>query len=151
VALPFIKPAIPSTLIDALRRAGHVGVLTGSGISAESGVPTFRDAQTGLWSKFKPEDLCGGRLRPDFVWFGEMLPPDAIERAVAASRSCDLFLSVGTSTLVHPAASLPFEALERGAIVVEINPDETPLTSRATFALRGASGVILPELIRHFS
>jgi len=84
---------------------------------------------------------CGGRLRPDVVWFGEMLPPDAIERAFAVSRSCDLFLSIGTSTLVHPAAGLPFEALQRGATVVEINPDTTPLTPRATFALSGASGV----------
>src|SRR5438046_7282725 len=91
---------------------------------------------------------CGGRLRPDVVWFGEMLPPDAIERAFAVSRSCDLFLSIGTSTLVHPAAGLPFEALQHGATVVEINPDATPLTLRATFALRSASGVILPELVR---
>ena len=80
-----------------------------------------------------------------------MLPPDAIERAFAVSRSCDLFLSIGTSTLVHPAAGLPFEALQRGATVVEINPDTTPLTPRATFALSGASGVILPELVRQLA
>jgi NAD-dependent deacetylase len=91
---------------------------------------------------------CGGRLRPDVVWFGETLPPAALEHALAASQSCDLFFSIGTSTLVHPAASLPFEALQHGATVVEINPDETPLTSRATFALRGPSGVILPEILR---
>jgi len=234
-------------LLDALRNARKLAVLTGSGISAESGVPTFRDAQTGLWSKFRPEDLatpeafqrnpklvwewyawrrelvsqaqpnaghlalvelerrvpqfslitqnvdglhqragsrtvielhgnitrtkcfeedvlvekwtetvetpprcprCGGRLRPDVVWFGEALSPDVLERALTASQSCDLFFSIGTSTLVHPAASLPFEALQHGATVVEINPDETPLTSRATFALRGPSGVILPEILR---
>jgi NAD-dependent deacetylase len=238
---------IPPVLIAALRQARHVVVLTGSGISAESGVPTFRDAQTGLWSRFKPEELatsqaflgnpklvwewyawrrervgsvqpnsghlalvdlekrvpkftlitqnvdglhqragsrdvvelhgnitrvkcfdenivvsdwpetgevpprcprCGGLLRPDVVWFGEMLPPEAIERAVAASKSCDLFFSIGTSTIVHPAASLPFEALEHGATVVEINPDETPLTSRSHHVLAGLAGHVLPELVR---
>ena len=87
-------------------------------------------------------------MRPDVVWFGETLPPAALDRALAASQSCDLFFSIGTSTLVHPAASLPFEALQHGATVVEINPDPTPLTARATFALRGPSGVILPEILR---
>ena len=237
---------IPPDLIKALRDARSVAVLTGAGISAESGVPTFRDAQTGLWSNFKPEDLatpeafrrnpklvwewyawrrelvnkvqpnaghvalvelesrapaftlvtqnvdglhqragsrnvielhgnitrtkcfeenvvvetwaetgeapprcprCGGRLRPDVVWFNENLPEDAIEKSIAASRNCDVFLSIGTSTQVYPAASLPFEALDAGATVVEINPDATPLTPRADFALRGPSGVILPELV----
>ena len=237
---------IPQGLIKALRDARSIAVLTGAGISAESGVPTFRDAQTGLWSNFKPEDLatpeafqrnpklvwewyawrrelvakvqpnsghlslvelerrvpaftlvtqnvdglhqragsrkvielhgnitrtkcfeenvvvetwaetgeapprcprCGGRLRPDVVWFNENLPENAIKKSIAASRNCDVFLSIGTSTQVYPAASLPFEALDAGATVVEINPDATPLTSRADFALRGPSGVILPELV----
>ena len=91
---------------------------------------------------------CGGRLRPDVVWFGETLPPDAIEAAVAASESCDLFFSIGTSTIVNPAASLPFEALQHGATVVEINPDATPLTHRAHHALAGPAGKILPALLR---
>ena len=71
----------------------------------------------------------------------------SIEKSIASSRNCDVFLSIGTSTQVYPAASLPFEALDAGATVVEINPDATPLTSRADFALRGPSGVILPELV----
>ena len=91
---------------------------------------------------------CGGRLRPDVVWFGETLPPDAIEAAVAASESCDLFFSIGTSTIVNPAASLPFEALRHDATVVEINPDATPLTNRAHHALAGPAGKILPALLR---
>ncbi|HKS36948.1 MAG TPA: NAD-dependent deacylase [Verrucomicrobiae bacterium] len=231
----------------ALKSAKHVAVLTGSGISAESGVPTFRDAQTGLWSKFKPEDLatpeafrrnpklvwewyawrrelvagaqpnaghlalveleqrireftlitqnvdglhqragsrniieihgnitrtkcseediavteweetgdapprcprCGGTLRPDVVWFGESLRPEAIEGALRATRRCDVFLSIGTSTLVHPAASLPFEATEGGATVIEINTNATPLTTRATFPLRGPAARVLRELLR---
>ena len=82
------------------------------------------------------------------MWFGEALPPDAIARAFAASQSCDLFFSVGTSTLVHPAGSLPFEALQHGATVVEINPDPTPLTAQAHHTLRSPAGEVLPVLLR---
>ena len=91
---------------------------------------------------------CGGRLRPDVVWFNEMLPEDAIVRSIDGSRNCDVFFSTGTSTLVHPAASLPFEALQHGATVVEINPDPTPLTARAHHTLRGPAGEVLPALLR---
>jgi NAD-dependent deacetylase len=93
---------------------------------------------------------CGGMLRPDVVWFEESLPEQAIVDAVAASHSCDLFLSVGTSTVVYPAASLPFEAMRAGATVVEINPEPTPLTAKAHFVLGGPAGVILPGLVKHF-
>ena len=237
---------IPQDLIQALRDAERVVALTGSGISAESGVPTFREAQTGLWERYDPQELatpeaferdprlvwewyewrrrlvteavpnpghlalaelerrvpsftlvtqnvdglhgragsryaielhgnilrtrcsvegivmepeetgavpslcpnCGAPLRPDVVWFGEMLPPQALEEASEAARGCDLFLSIGTSSLVYPAAALPYEALENGAIVVEVNPGETPLTGRADHVLRGRAGEILPELLR---
>jgi NAD-dependent deacetylase len=237
---------IPESLVPALRSAGSVAVLTGSGVSAESGVPTFRDAQTGLWARFHPEELatpeafvrdphlvwewyawrreliekaapnpghkalaelerqvptfalitqnvdglhrragsrnvielhgnirrskcsresmlvepregdtgippscpcCGAFLRPDVVWFGEPLPAGAVAEAFDAARGCDLFFSVGTSSLVQPAASLPFEALRHGAVIVEVNPEETPLTRRALYALRGRTGGILPALV----
>lgn len=82
------------------------------------------------------------------VWFEEALPALALERAFAASGSCDVFLSVGTSTVVHPAAQLPFLALDHGAMVVEINPEPTPLTACAAHSLRGPAGVILPALVR---
>jgi NAD-dependent deacetylase len=205
--------------------ASRVTVLTGAGISAESGIPTFRDAMTGLWARFRPEDLAtpeaferdpklvndwyawrrelvlkaqpnpghlalaelerrvphftlitqnvdglhtragshdvielhgsilrtrvhtNGLERPDVVWFGEMLPQDALRRAFAAARACDVFLSVGTSTLVEPAASLPFAALEAGAAVIEINPTRTPLSDRARVWVQGAAGVALPALV----
>jgi NAD-dependent deacetylase len=239
-------PVIPPELSAALKRAKHVAVLTGAGVSAESGVPTFRDAQTGLWAKFRPEDLatpeafkrnppmvwqwyqerraaiatvapnpghfalaqmqsmferftlitqnvdglhvtagstdvielhgnilktkcfecnapqemlpddhgspplcdCGKSFcRPDVVWFGEALPTAAIDRAQQAARECDVFFSIGTSTQVFPAADLPFEAKIRGAVVVEINPDETPLTQHADYVLRAPSGVALPLLL----
>jgi NAD-dependent deacetylase len=237
----------PPDLIRTLRAARHIAVLTGAGVSAESGIPTFRDAQTGLWAQYRPEDLatpeaftrnpklvwdwyawrgdlvraaqpnpghyalaamqrqvdrftlitqnvdgfhqlagstgvielhgsilrikcsredvvidqwaasaetpprcprCGAYLRPDVVWFGERLPPDALEAAAEAANTCDVFFSIGTSGLVEPAASLARLALQHGAAVLEVNPTETPLTSRATYVLTGASGAILPVLVK---
>ena len=88
--------------------------------------------------------LCGSLLRPDVVWFGEMLPAGALEHAMQATARCDVFLCVGTSGLVEPAASLPFAALDAGASVIEVNPERTPLTTSATLALRGTAGAVLP-------
>ena len=237
---------IPAELVSLLRGTSNLVALTGAGVSQESGLRTFRDAQTGLWSQYKPEELaspqafardpkliwdwyawrreavkgvrpnlghyalvemekhipkftlitqnvdglhrmagnqnlielhgniqrvrcancftvpemwedetdsvprckeCGGLLRPDVVWFGESLPRDQLEAAVNAARSCDVFFSIGTSGVVQPAASLAFAAHNRGAVVVEINAEPTPLTSKANFALHGKSGEILPQLI----
>ncbi len=234
----------PSSLIHALRSARHIAVLTGAGVSAESGVPTF---QGGFWGQYSAEELatpegyqkqpklvwewygmrrnqlkdiqpnpghaalaamqhhapkltlitqnidglhqkagshdvielhgnihrvkcfregtlvehwddsheqpprcthCGAYLRPDVVWFGEMLPEDAIEAAQIAADDCDVFFSIGTAAHVYPAAALPFDALRNGATVIEINPDITPLSARATHSLRGSSGHILPQLVQ---
>jgi len=242
--------SFPAALIDALRAARSVVVLTGAGVSAESGVPTFRDAQSGLWERYRPEDLatpeaferdpalvwrwyaerrarlrdvapnpghdalvalaarspsftlitqnvdglharagsrdvialhgditrtrcferghvvdswpetdqipppcpiCGGRLRPDVVWFGEALPREALTRATRAAREGEIFLSVGTSGLVYPAAELPFEALRSGARVVEINPTPTPLSPHAHWTVAAPSGVALPALLAALS
>lgn len=233
-------------LASAIRRSARVAVLTGAGISAESGIPTFRGAE-GLWKKFRPEELanfdafmanpelvwawyrfrrdivrkaepnpghralvaweslvdkftlitqnvdglharagskrvvelhgnietdlcldcgrkrageaagetdplpvcpCGGRLRPGVVWFGELLPTEAMAQADRAASGCDLFLTVGTSAVVHPAASLPRLAKSRGATLVEINPEPTPVSEYADFTLYGPAGEILPELVR---
>ena len=237
---------IPAVLLQKLATAQRVAVLTGAGVSAESGVPTFRDAQTGLWFQYKPEDLatprafrrnprlvwewyewrrklvagaqpnpahlalvemeklfpqfdlitqnvdglhhravsrcvielhgnitrtkcfdedkvvaswpdtgdvppkcpnCGGLLRPDVVWFEESMPEREMQLAATAATTCEVFLSIGTSTVVYPAAALPGEALQGGATVVEINPQKTPFTAQAHFALAGATGAVLPELI----
>ena len=91
---------------------------------------------------------CGGMLRPDVVWFGESLPRSALEAAVNAARSCQVFFSIGTSGLVQPAASLPFAAHNRGAVVVEINLEPTPLTPKTDFFFQGKSGEVLPELLK---
>lgn len=94
-----------------------------------------------------PCPRCGAPLRPDVVWFGEALPFEAFEAASEAARACDLLLSIGTSSLVYPAAALPFEALENGAVLVEVNSDETPLTAHADHVLRGPAGEMLPRLV----
>jgi NAD-dependent deacetylase len=91
---------------------------------------------------------CGGLLRPDVVWFEEPMPEEEMQQAMTASTHCDFFFSVGTSTVVYPAAALPSEALRSGATVVEINPQPTPFTVQAQFALAGAAGIVLPELVK---
>ena len=87
---------------------------------------------------------CGAFLRADVVWFGEMLPRGALEVAREAARGCDLFLSIGTSSFIYPAAALPYEARENGALLLVINPSETPLGCQADYALRGWAGAVLP-------
>jgi NAD-dependent deacetylase len=237
-------------LLERLRRARHVAILTGAGVSAESGLPTFRDALTGLWANHRPEDLatpeafernpgmvwewyrmrregalraepnpahhalarleglvprvtlitqnvdglhrragsrtvvelhgditrvrcslegvtaeewdeppqggepprcigCGSYLRPAVVWFGEALPETALRRAWAAAYECDLFLAVGTSNLVEPAASLPWLAAAQGAIVAVVNTSmDGQRSGVGIHHLTGSAGQVLPELLQ---
>lgn len=228
-----------------IERAGSIGVLTGAGISAESGVPTFRGKE-GLWKNFSAEELanpdafqrnprlvwewydwrrglvaqaepnpghealarleervshftlitqnvdglhdragsrhvlklhgdlwrvrclgcgqvsanhevplpqlpplcaCGGLLRPDIVWFGEALAFEVMDAAWSAASSADLFLVIGTSALVQPAASLPLRAQEHGAKVVEINVGPTAITPYVDVSLMGKAAELLPVLM----
>jgi len=230
---------------ERLRTATRIAVLTGAGISAESGIPTFREAQTGLWSRFRPEDLaspdafardpttvwdwyrwrrelvdraapneghtaiaelqrrvpgtvlitqnvdglhqsagseaielhgsirrarctachakrewsvdesefpprcnCGSMLRPDIVWFGEQLSEAQLARAFAAAESCNVFLSIGTSNLVQPAASLPWIAADRHALVVVVNTVmDGQHHAPNVVHLTGKAGQVLPRLL----
>jgi NAD-dependent deacetylase len=238
---------IPDMLIGRLQRAHRVVFATGAGISAESGVPTFR-GEGGIWNKMRPEELasvdgfmrnpqlvwqwyqhrrdlmsrvapnpghfaiaafekhfpeltvvtqnidglhhragssrimelhgsisrnkcfdcgrrydreidpdqelprcgCGGMIRPDVVWFGEMLPQEVLQAAFAAAEAAEVFFSVGTSAVVQPAASLPLVAARRGAFLVEVNLEPTPLTPVADVFLQGKSGDVLPRLLARF-
>jgi NAD-dependent deacetylase len=90
---------------------------------------------------------CGGRLRPGVVWFGEMLPPGALEAAAAVVERCEVLLVVGTSSVVHPAASLAWHARKYGARVIEINPEATPLTAHADLVIAEKAGAALPALL----
>ena len=239
---------LPAGLISALRNARNTLVLTGAGMSAESGIPTFRDAQSGLWAKFRPEELatpeafaqnpqtvwdwyaerrsniagvnphaghhalveleryfeslllvtqnvdglhqkagscdvielhgnimhsiCSrtgkridsdwinsnpgrppvsphhplGQARPAVIWFGEQLPAGAMDQATTAALECDVCFSIGTSTLVQPAASLPFIALNAGAVVIEINPVPTSLSPEASFSLQATAAEALTAI-----
>jgi NAD-dependent deacetylase len=243
-----VGPPYSETLVRRLREAERVAVLTGAGISAESGVPTFRDPD-GLWQKFRPEELanveaflanpelvqgwyahrrqivetvepnpghvalaelerwvtrrggefllatqnvdglhrragservvelhgsitrthcidcsapadasaaergaltcesCGGLVRPDVVWFGEMLPEAAIAAAQEAAALADVYLSVGTSAVVYPAAGLPQLARQAGAYVAEVNPVPSEIAGLLQEVVRGRAGDVLPELV----
>jgi NAD-dependent deacetylase len=90
---------------------------------------------------------CQGLIRPDVVWFGELLPAEQWELADRASRNADVFFSIGTSAIVYPAASLPLRAKESGAYIVEINAETTPLSDIAHESLIGKAGEILPRLV----
>jgi NAD-dependent deacetylase len=90
---------------------------------------------------------CGSYLRPDVVWFGETLPPDAVEEAWSLTRLCDVLLVVGTSGMVWPAAELPHIAARSGGRVIEVNPEPSELTPLAHTFLQGPAGVVLPELL----
>ncbi|HET6890143.1 MAG TPA: NAD-dependent deacylase [Pyrinomonadaceae bacterium] len=87
---------------------------------------------------------CGDSLRPDVVLFGELLPPGAFERAVAAAANCDLCFVVGTCALVYPAAELPEIARSQGAYICEVNPERTPLSDLCDEVLMGKAGEVLP-------
>jgi NAD-dependent deacetylase len=87
--------------------------------------------------------VCQKWLRPDVVWFGEMLPPEAIQAAFEAAQRCDVILLIGTSGVVQPAASLAEVAKSYGAAVIEINPNPTALSSLADICIRQGCGEAL--------
>ncbi len=92
-------------------------------------------------------DSCGGLLRPGVVWFGESLPVDALQRAYELSEDADVFIVVGTSAQVYPAAELPFVAKRRGAKLIEVNPEETPVTPYADVSIRESASTGLRKVL----
>ncbi|MBC8171164.1 MAG: NAD-dependent deacylase [Anaerolineae bacterium] len=148
---------ITQNVDDLHERAGSQNIIHLHGNIAQSkcffdcqGSPTIIDIAQITWDQTSgppPCPHCGRWVRPDVVWFGEMLPQLALDAADHASRTADLMLVIGTSGLVEPAASLPRTAQAAGAKVVEINPDTSMLSSYVDLKLTGASGVILPQII----
>ncbi len=99
-------------------------------------------------SEIPPRCSCGGILRPDAVFFGEMIPQDAMWRSRQAASDCDLMLVVGTSAVVQPAALMPVYAKETGAKIVEINPERTPLTAEISdYLIMGKAGEVMNQII----
>ncbi|HZW35716.1 MAG: SIR2 family NAD-dependent protein deacylase [Deltaproteobacteria bacterium] len=90
---------------------------------------------------------CGALLRPGVVWFGERIPPAALEAALAMMERCDLLLVAETSSVVQPSASFAFAVAQRGGTVIEVNLEATPISESARFSFRGKTGEILPLLL----
>jgi len=113
-----------------------------SAVAAESQHPEA-DSETAA-----VETEAGGYLRPNVVWFGEALPEGAVSRSMSALGSCDLFMSIGTSAQVYPAAAFIEIAKAAGARTMEINRDATPITGGVDVPIRGGASETLPELVR---
>jgi NAD-dependent deacetylase len=90
---------------------------------------------------------CGAPVRPGVVWFGEAIPEAALDASFAAAADCDVFLSIGTSSLVYPAAGLASVAAESGATIIEINPIPTEVSSQFDYTIVDNAGSALPELV----
>ena len=116
---------------------------TGCGDRTSDRHPVDTESETSLPQCKK----CGALLRPDVVWFGEELDPEILQNAMEAAEAADVCLVVGTSGIVHPAASLPLLTRQSGGSIVEVNPEPTPLTEIAASSLRGLAGKILPTLL----
>jgi NAD-dependent deacetylase len=94
-----------------------------------------------------PKCKCGGLIRPDVVWFGELLPEDQYRASEEAASVCDIFFVIGTSAVVYPAAFLVYTAKQSGAYLIEVNTEETEASSIVNTSLFGEAGKILPEIL----
>ena len=90
---------------------------------------------------------CGGPARPGVVWFGEAIPGEALDLSFAAASECDVFFSIGTSSLVQPAAGLATIAAGAGATTIEVNPEPTDISGSFTAVWQAKAGTVLPKLI----
>jgi NAD-dependent deacetylase len=136
--------------IDGLhQRAGskHVYELHGSIITIKCTVCDFKDRITSSFTQLPPICNCGNILRPDVVWFGEPLPQDVWNEAMEKASSCDVMVVVGTSLAVSPANLLPVYAKQNGAVMVEVNPEKTPMSSSMDLSLRSSAARALPEIV----
>src|SRR5207249_1336942 len=137
------------SVVDKLRGAKKIVFVTGAGISQESGIPTFR-GKDGLWRKYDAMKLAtidAFYEDPKVVWFGEPLPQDVWQDAMLEASSCDVMVVAGTSLVVSPANLLPVYAKQNGAIMIEVNPEETPMSGTMDLSLRSSAAKALPELV----
>ncbi len=139
--------------IDGMhKRAGNTKVyeLHGSIITIKCTVCDFKDTVMTSFSELPPVCKCGNILRPDVVWFGESLPQNVWHAAIQQASSCDIMIVVGTSLAVSPANLLPVYAQQNGAIMVEVNPEETPMSVSMDLSIRSSAAKALPELLLYF-
>ena len=136
--------------IDGLhQRAGSSSVyeLHGSIITIKCTVCDFKNKITSGFLQLPPLCKCGNILRPDVVWFGEALPQDVWESAMIQASTCDAMIVVGTSLEVSPANLLPVYAKQNGAMVIEVNVEQTHMSSSMDLSLRTSAAKALPELV----
>jgi len=139
--------------IDGLhQKAGSSEVLElhGSIIKIKCSVCDFKDEIITEFSEVPPLCKCGNILRPDVVWFGESLPQDIWQKAMVFASQCDLMIIAGTSLVVSPANTLPIYAKQNNAILIEINPENTEMSSEMDLIIRNTSAVTLPEFVSMF-
>ena len=139
--------------IDGLhQKAGSLEVLElhGSIVKIKCSVCNFKDEIMVEFSEIPPLCKCGNILRPDVVWFGESLPQDVWQKAMIFASQCDLMVIVGTSLVVSPANTLPIYAKQNNAILVEVNPEDTEMSSEMNLVIRNTSAVALPEFVSMF-
>ena len=139
--------------IDGLhQKAGSSKVLElhGSIVRIKCSVCDFKDEIVTEISEIPPLCKCGNILRPDVVWFGESLPQDVWQKAIMFASQCDLMVIVGTSLVVSPANTLPIYAKQNDAILVEINPENTEMSSEMDLAIRNSSAITLSEFVSLF-
>ena len=140
--------------IDGLhQRAGSTCVyeLHGSIITIKCTVCDFKNKIVSSFLQLPPLCKCGNILRPDVVWFGESLPQDVWESAMKQASSCDVMVVVGTSLVVSPANLLPIYAKQNGATMIEVNIEQTPMSSSMDISLRLSAANALPDLVRAVS
>ncbi len=139
--------------IDGLhQKAGSSEVLElhGSIIKIKCSVCDFKDEMMTEFSEIPPLCKCGNILRPDVVWFGESLPQDVWQKAMIFANQCDLMVIAGTSLVVSPANTLPIYAKQNNAILIEINPEDTEMSSEMDLVIRNTSATTLPEFVSMF-
>lgn len=153
-ALARLEERLPGTFtlatqnVDGLHLAAgseNVLELHGSLARVRCSGCTYRETTSAALPEL-PRCACGAPLRPDIVWFGEMLAEDVILEAQRAAGNADVFVVAGTSAVVFPAAGLISLARRAGAFVVEVNPEATDASHLAHATLRGAAGAMLPKL-----
>jgi NAD-dependent deacetylase len=127
---------------DLVRLHGSIWELA---CAARCGHPPWREERVPLPELPPRCGRCRGLARPAVVWFGESLAPEDLDAAMGVC-GCDVFLTVGTSAVVYPAAGLVHEARRRGAFAVEINLETTAATAGVDLALQGAAEEVLPRL-----
>ncbi|NLN93640.1 MAG: NAD-dependent deacylase [Candidatus Hydrogenedens sp.] len=108
----------------------------------------LRDIDLRVHTEGAPRCSCGGIMKPDVIFFGEMIPPDALQTSDMLVESCEFMIIVGTSAQVYPVAGLPYLAKQIGAVVIECNLEETAFTNIVTdYFLQGPAGTTLPRLL----